>query len=194
MTTNPTKGNLLIAEPAILNDKEFNRSVIYLTEHNLEGCIGFILNKPTEFVLGDLIPEIESDFTVYNGGPVEQENLYFIHKLPDRIPNSIVIEKDICWGGDFDVLTELLNNNAVNSSEIRFFLGYSGWSVEQLTDELKESTWKVEKNTYPNIFDVDSDAIWKNQLMALGGEYQLWANAPDNPTVHINNARTRYRF
>ena len=71
----PTKGKLLIAEPSILNDKEFNRSVIFLTEHSKEGCIGFILNRPTEFLLKDLIPEIDCDFIVYSGGPVEQENL-----------------------------------------------------------------------------------------------------------------------
>ena len=91
----PSKGKLLIAEPSILNDKEFNRSVIYLTEHNQDGCIGFILNKPTEIVLKDIIPEIDCDFVIYNGGPVEQENLYFIHNQPDLIPNSIQIDKDI---------------------------------------------------------------------------------------------------
>lgn len=180
----PSKGKLLIAEPSILNDREFNRSVIYLTEHNDEGCIGFILNKPTEFVLGDLIPEIDSDFRIYNGGPVEQENLYFIHKCPEMIPDSIVIENNICWGGDFEVLTKLLNNNEIKTTDIRFFLGYSGWSVDQLTDELKEQTWKVKINNYPNIFSVDDDAIWKNQLMALGGEYQIWANAPNDPSLN----------
>lgn len=180
----PSKGKLLVAEPSILNDKEFNRSVIYLTEHNEEGCIGFILNKPTGYVLSDLIPEINADFSIFNGGPVEQENLYFIHKRPDLIPNSIVIDKDICWGGDFEVLTNLLNNNLINAADIRFFLGYSGWSVDQLNEELNESTWIVKKNKYPNIFDVDSDGFWKNQMMAFGGEYQIWANAPRNPDLN----------
>jgi len=78
---NPSKGKLLVAEPSILNDKEFNRSVIYLTEHNKDGCIGFILNKPTDFVLKDLIPEININYTIFHGGPVEQENLYFMHKV-----------------------------------------------------------------------------------------------------------------
>ena len=184
LAINPTKGKLLIAEPSILNDKEFNRSVIYLTEHNEDGCIGFILNKPTEYVLSDLIPEINIDFTIYNGGPVEQENLYFIHNLPDLIPNSIEIDKDICWGGDFDVLTNLLNSKSINETDIRFFLGYSGWSVNQLKEELIESTWVVEKNNYSNILNENCDAIWKNQLMAFGGEYQIWANAPQNPTLN----------
>ena len=181
---NPTKGKLLIAEPSILNDKEFNRSVIYLTEHNKEGCIGFILNKPTEFVLNDLIPEIECNFVVYNGGPVEQENLYFIHKIPHLIPGSIKIDDEFYWGGDFDILTKLLENNDINATDIRFFLGYSGWSISQLNEELNESTWVIVKNKYPNLLDIKSDDIWKNQLMAFGGEYQIWANAPKNPTLN----------
>lgn len=181
---NPSKGKLLVAEPSILNDKEFNRSVIYLTEYNAEGCIGFILNKPSEFVLNDLIPEIACNFVIYNGGPVEQENLYFIHKLPNLIPNSIKIDKDIYWGGDFDVLTTLLNAKKIKPTDIRFFLGYSGWSVNQLEEELNENTWLIIQNKYPNIFDIDSASFWKNQLMAIGGEYQIWANAPLNPELN----------
>lgn len=181
---NPSKGKLLVAEPSILNDKEFNRSVIYLTEHNKDGCIGFIINKPTDFVLNDLIPEIRCNFPVFNGGPVEQENLYFIHRMPELIPNSIEIDKNIYWGGDFETLTNLLNDNLINVSDIRFFLGYSGWSVNQLDEELNESTWIVVKNRYPNLLKVNSDDLWKNQLMAFGGEYQIWANAPQNPALN----------
>lgn len=184
LTKNPSKGKLLVAEPSILNDKSFNRSVIYLTEHNNEGCIGFILNKPTNFILSDLIPDINCDFKIYSGGPVEQENLYFIHKSPELIPNSIKIADGIYWGGDFDTLTKLLNSQKINENEIRFFLGYSGWSINQLNDELEESSWIVVDNNYPNLLKIDSQNIWKNQLLKFGGEYQLWANAPKNPTLN----------
>lgn len=180
----PSKGKLLIAEPSTLNDKSFNRSVIYLTEHTKEGSIGFILNKPTEFILSDLIPEIECDFTVFNGGPVEQENLYFIHKSPDLIPDSVQITKDMYWGGNFDTLTNLLNDHQIDETEIRFFLGYSGWSEEQLKGELNESTWIVTENNLPNLFSINSHEFWKNQLLEFGGEYQIWANAPENPALN----------
>ena len=180
----PSKGKLLVAEPSILTDKEFNRSVIYLTEYNDEGCIGFILNKPTTYRLHDLIPEIDCDFIVYNGGPVEQENLYFIHKEPDLIPDSIKIDENIYWGGNFDVLTELLNSKQLNPSNIRFFLGYTGWAANQLDEEIQESTWSVVNNNYDELFSVDSDEFWKKQLMDLGGEYQIWANAPHNPNLN----------
>ena len=87
------KGKLLIAEPSIIGDVSFNRSIILLTEHNNEGSIGFILNKPLDFELGDLIPDVKSNFPIYNGGPVQQDNLYFIHKVAELVPESIEISK-----------------------------------------------------------------------------------------------------
>ena len=74
----PKKGKLLIAEPSITGDVSFNRSVVLLAEHNDEGSVGFILNKPLEYDISDLITEIKVPFKVFNGGPVEQDNLYFI--------------------------------------------------------------------------------------------------------------------
>ena len=98
----PDKGLLLIAKPSIIGDVSFNRSVILLAEHTTEnGSVGFILNKPLEYTLNDFIPEVNSKLRVYNGGPVEQDNLYFIHKIPDLIPGSIEISQGIYWGGDF---------------------------------------------------------------------------------------------
>jgi putative transcriptional regulator len=135
-------------------------------------------------VLNDIIPEIKCDFIIYNGGPVAQENLYFIHNSPNLIPNSVKIDKNIYWGGDFETLTYLLNNNLLKASDIRFFLGYSGWSVDQLKEELSESSWVVTENKYPNLLQVKSDTLWKNQLMEFGGEYQIWANAPKNPSLN----------
>lgn len=179
-----SKGKLLIAEPSILNDKSFNRSVVFLTEHASEGSIGFILNKPTEFVLSDLIPDLSCDFPIFSGGPVEQENLYFMHQIPELIPDSISISENMYWGGDFDTLTDLLNKNLVNEDDIRFFLGYSGWSSEQLTEEIQESSWIILENEFENLLNVQSEDLWKNTLLKFGGEYQIWANAPENPALN----------
>ncbi len=95
---NLKKGHLLIAEPSIIGDMSFNRSIIIIADHNSEGSIGFILNKPLEFTLQDLIPEIEIPYKVYNGGPVEQDNLFYIHKIPELIPNSIEISQGVILG------------------------------------------------------------------------------------------------
>ena len=150
ISTLPKKGHLLIAEPSILGDVSFNRSVVLLAEHNDEGSIGFILNKPLSYNINDLIPEIEATFEIYNGGPVEQDNLYFIHTIPDIIPNSVEISNGIYWGGDFETTKQLINEGKISKNQIRFFLGYSGWSVNQLEMELQENAWIVTENTLKN--------------------------------------------
>jgi putative transcriptional regulator len=180
----PKKGKLLVAEPSILNDSEFNRSVILLTEHNDSGTVGFILNKPSEYLIKDLVPEIKSNHTVYIGGPVSEDNLYFVHLLPDLIPNSIEIGNNIFWGGDFEAVRKLLNNNTISKNDIRFFLGYSGWSKSQLFDELKQTSWLIKENSYKNIFSVQPKSFWKEELLKTGGEYQIWANAPRDPRMN----------
>ncbi len=121
------KGHLLIAEPSIIGDQSFNRSVILLADHNSNGSVGFIINKPLKYTINDLVPEIDAKFKIYNGGPVEQDNLYFIHNIPELIPNSIEISNGIYWGGDFESTKSLINNGVIDKKNIRFFLGYTGW-------------------------------------------------------------------
>jgi len=176
----PEKGRLLIAEPSILNDSSFKRSIVLLTEHNNSSSIGFILNKPLSFTVNDLVPEVDCHFTVYQGGPVEQDNLYFVHKVPDLIPGSIEVANGIFWGGDFNSLKGLLENKSLTTNDIRFFLGYSGWEVSQLEDELKTNSWFISENDFPNIFAADNSNIWKNKLLQKGGKYKIWANAPSD--------------
>ena len=179
-----TKGDLLIAEPSILHDDSFNRSIILLTEHNENSSVGFILNRPLKFTVRDLIPEIDCSFKIYQGGPVEQDNLYFIHKLPELIPNSRQVGQNIFWGGNFDSLKILLKEKEIESTEIRFFLGYSGWAKIQLEEEVSNNSWFVSENDFENILSVDNKTIWKNKLMQKGGEYKIWANAPND--INLN--------
>jgi len=178
------KGKILVAEPSILNDNSFNRSVILLSEHNDNGSVGFILNKPSRFTIADLIPEIESTHLIYDGGPVSKENLYFIHSIPNLIPNSIAINDTIYWSGDFDVVKDLLNSNLIKENRIRFFLGYTGWSFNQLSDEMKTKSWMIKNNEYENILSVAPTSFWRNELIKSGGEYQIWANSPEDPTMN----------
>jgi len=183
--TKPKKGDLLIAEPSIIGDLSFNRSIVLLTDHSKKGSIGFILNKPLEYTIGDLLPEIDSPFKVYNGGPVEQDNLYFIHKVPDLIPNSIEISLGIYWGGDFTEVAKLIADKKINEKDIKFFLGYSGWDINQLENELKTQSWVVTKNIYKKeIIEKDYEFFWKEKMIELGGNYSIWSNAPENPTYN----------
>src|SRR6202012_2279492 len=87
----PATGRVLISEPFML-DPNFKRSVILLTEYSVEGAMGFVLNHPSEFALGDLLPDLSyADFTVYTGGPVANNTLHFIHCCPEKIPDGIEI-------------------------------------------------------------------------------------------------------
>ena len=179
------KGCLLIAEPSIIGDLSFNRSVILLADHNDEGSVGFILNKPLKYKLRDLIPDIDSDFKIYNGGPVEQDNLYFIHNVPELIPNSIEISNGIFWGGDFETTKELINNGEIKKKNIRFFLGYTGWDSEQLESEMQSNSWILSKNIYKkDILGKSSAHFWKEKILELGGDYLIWSNAPENPILN----------
>lgn len=181
----PKKGHLLIAEPSTIGDLSFNRSVILIADHTHEGSVGFILNKPLGYTIHDLIPEIRSSFKIYNGGPVEQDNLYFIHNVPDLIPNSIEISSGIYWGGDFESAKDLINRGLIKKGNIRFFLGYSGWNARQLEEELEENSWIVTANTYQNkIIAKSSTSFWKEKIMELGGEYLIWSNSPENPALN----------
>ncbi|MGB0304198.1 MAG: YqgE/AlgH family protein [Flavobacteriaceae bacterium] len=181
----PAKGLLLVAEPSIIGDLSFNRSAILLAEHNDEGSIGFILNKPLKYDLNDLVPEVQPAIPVFNGGPVEQDNLYFIHNAPEIIENSVAIDFGIYWGGDFAQIVELLNSGLLCTDQIQFFLGYSGWGPEQLEQEWSENNWLVMPNDLhrEHIFKTDQN-YWRKTMNNLGGAYAVWANAPENPTLN----------
>jgi len=178
------KGQLLIAGPSILNDNSFNRTIILLTEYTPKSAVGFILNRPLEYTINDLLPEINCNFNVYEGGPVEQDNLYFAHNVPELIPNSLKVSDNIYWGGNFKSLKRLLKKGEIKNKNIRFFLGYTGWTTPQLLEEIKENTWFVSENDFENIFSTDNTSLWRNKLLQKGGKYKVWANAPSD--IHLN--------
>ncbi len=181
----PIKGHLLIAEPSIIGDLSFNRSAILLAEHNDEGSIGFILNKPLRYDLNDLVPEVNPEIPVFKGGPVEEDNLYFIHNAPELINNSVYIDFGIYWGGDFNQIIELLNSGQLCSDQIQFFLGYSGWGPDQLAEECKQNNWLVMPNDlHSNHILKTNQNYWRDTMNALGGTYAMWSNAPENPTMN----------
>ena len=179
------KGQLLIAEPYIIGDLSFNRSVILLADHNNDGSVGFIINKPLKYTIHDLLPDIRANFKIYNGGPVEQDNLYFIHNVPDLIPNSVEISNGIYWGGDFESTKELINSRKINKNNVRFFLGYTGWDGKQLESEMDSNSWIIAQNSYENkIIGKSTTHFWKEKIIELGGEYLIWSNAPENPYLN----------
>jgi|TARA_B100000768_G_scaffold40300_1_gene39249 putative transcriptional regulator len=177
------QGTLLVAEPSIIGDINFHRSVILLANHKEKASLGFILNKPFDFILKDILPEINSSIEVHYGGPVEPDNLYFIHNSPELITGSIKINEELYWGGNFEKVIELLNDESIGENNIRFFLGYSGWGENQLQNEIELNSWIIQENCIGNkVININSESFWRKQIRSLGGPYLIWGNAPENPS------------
>ena len=119
--THLKKGDLIIADPSIVNDIQFNRSIILITSSSIENeVVGLIINKILDYKLKDIIPEINIDFDVYDGGPVNQDNLYYIHNQGHLIPESIKINQQLFWSGDFETIVDLINSKKITSKDIKF--------------------------------------------------------------------------
>src|SRR5688572_9535509 len=147
-----TAGEILIADP-FLRDPNFMRTVVFICEHQESGSFGFVLNKKYEQDLGDLIADLEgNNFPVYYGGPVQVDTVHFLHQRPELISGGLEVTDGIFWGGDFSDVTELIKANRLREIDIRFFVGYSGWSEGQLEEEMKTKSWITSNGTRPLIF------------------------------------------
>lgn len=180
----PEKGRILIAEP-FLQGRYFKRSIVLLAEYSDEGAVGFVLNKPIHLTLSEVLvdfPTFEAE--VYIGGPVDTNRIYFVHTLSHLIPQSLHIKDNLYWGGDFEVLRELIENKMIHTSQIRFFAGYSGWEAGQLDNEIKENSWMVSEMNIPQIMDLEEIDVWEKSLRELGGKYRMWSNFPENPSLN----------
>ena len=179
------KGCLLLADPNIINDPYFNRTVILITENSEDEVVGFIINKPLEYNFEDIFSGMGKDYIIYNGGPVNKDNLYYIHNLPDLIPNSIKVSDNLFWGGDFSNVKNLIKDNKIGSNNIRFFSGYSGWTLSQINNEIKEKSWIITNNRFNDkILKSKTNEFWKEEIKKLGNDYKIWSNAPENPNLN----------
>jgi putative transcriptional regulator len=180
----PGAGVLLIADP-FLKDPNFRRTVVFLCEHQHEGSFGFVLNRNYEFTLDQLMASAEGmPLPVFYGGPVQLDTIHFLHQYPEKIPGGFEVTDGIFWGGDFETAISLLKEGKIETAGIRFFIGYSGWSEGQLQDELKEKAWITSKGKSKLIFNKDLNAIWKEALIDLGGEYEQLINYPNDPQLN----------
>src|SRR5574339_933307 len=123
----PAAGILLISDP-FLKDPNFMRTVVFLCEHQEQGSLGFVLNRKYENTIDELVPDLEGHkLPVYYGGPVQMDTVHFLHQYPDEIPGSGEVIKGVFWGGDFEMLVQMITKNEIDSDKIRFFISYYGW-------------------------------------------------------------------
>ncbi len=177
------RGRLLVSGP-LLHDAFFGRSVILMTDYKPVGSMGFILNKPTEFYVSDLIegfPEME--LPLFSGGPVQSDNIFFMHKRGDIIEDSVNIIGDLYWGGNFAQAQDYLIQGIIQATDVKFFIGYAGWDESQLDDELNTDSWIVS-----NLINTDealkttTKNLWKENIDKFGSRYKNWVNFPADPS------------
>lgn len=180
----PSSGRLLVSEP-YLADPNFERTIIFLCEHNDDGTIGFVLNKPSLSKLSELISDAKSfDEIVCVGGPVQQDTLHYLHRHKG-IEGAVEILDGVYWGGEFEEIMSKVEIGELNANNIKFFLGYSGWSPGQLDEELKANSWIVSDHVSEElIFETEHDQMWKKVLKEMGGRFSMFANYPVDPQMN----------
>jgi len=178
------RGALLVAPP-IMQDVNFRRSVVLLCEHSDSGSFGLILNQHVEVETIEALEDIV-DFrhAIHVGGPVQMDTLHFLHGLGEELAGSVEVCNGVYWGGDFEELQKIVKTKPVSAANIRFYLGYSGWTEGQLEEEVEAGGWIVDSAEESVVFRHDTDSLWRDTMIALGGEFALLANFPDEPRLN----------
>ncbi|WP_276485522.1 YqgE/AlgH family protein [Paraflavitalea pollutisoli] len=138
------KAGQFLTSTYLLDEDYFAQAVILLTECNEQGAMGFIINRPFARRFNELEEFKHSiAFPLYEGGPVDQEHLFFVHRRPDLIPGGEPAGEGLYIGGDFSTAVRLLNNKTLTEKDIRLFIGYCGWDREGLEAEIAEGSWTL---------------------------------------------------
>ena len=181
---NIENGSLLIAHPTMLDDTFF-KAIILVTHHNYEESVGVVINKPSKIKLHEIINDIpESNFQVYIGGPVAKNSIHYIHNIGDQIPGAIKIIDGLYFGGDFNIVKNLIKAKKISKNSIRFFAGYSGWEANQLEEEMEENSWIIKSANKELCLQYSNQNLWGEILRKMDKKYAIWSNLPKNPSLN----------
>jgi putative transcriptional regulator len=137
---------IFIRSTSLLEDSFFEGALLFITEYNEKGAMGFVINKEFPRKFNELEEfKYSPSFPLYEGGPVDQEHLYFLHQRPDLIAGGVPVTDNIYLGGDFKAAVMHMNNNTISEKDIRLFIGYCGWDSHELDGEVAEGSWEILK-------------------------------------------------
>jgi putative transcriptional regulator len=178
-------GVILISEP-FMQDHNFKKTVILLADYTSnEGSVGFVLNRPTNLKIHELIGSFpEFDSKVYYGGPVGIDTIHYVHRKGDLIEGSRLITDGLYWGGDFNQIKFLVANEVIGNSDIRFFIGYSGWSAGQLEEEMDTKSWLLGDVDLNYIFASKIPNMWKHVMHVKGANFKVIADTTDYQSLN----------
>ena len=177
------KGKILISTPDISGDI-FSRSVVIIVDHNHEGAFGLILNKKNKNMSERLHAIFGFAVDVYEGGPVENDKIFFISKGKKITENFSEISEEFYLTEDIESVVTGMIEEQISVDEIKVVSGYSGGASKQLESEVQRKMWTVVEvynldYTLPN-----DESLWKSIMQNLGGEFLLWANAPEDVSMN----------
>ncbi len=176
------RGKLLVASPA-LDDPNFARTVVLITEHGDEGAMGIVLNRPADAEVRDILPELAEiavEEPIFVGGPVQPEALVVLGEFSDPEKAAWIVVADVGLVSAATDIEEL--PRSVRRG--RVYAGFSGWGPGQLEGELEEEAWIVEPPIPPELFPDDPATLWADVLERKGGQYALVARMPDDPRLN----------
>ena len=133
---------IFIKSTANLIGSFFEHAAILIVKHNEEGSIGFVTNKPFGKSLHELIEFSHAKpFPIMDGGPVDRDHLFVLHKRPDLIEGGEPVSNGLYLGGNMEQVIQAVNTHAANKEDIQLFIGYCGWDEGELEAELEEGSW-----------------------------------------------------
>lgn len=179
-----SSGTVLLAEPFMM-DSNFKRAALLLVDHGEGGSVGFILNRQVEMRVDELIEEFpEFDAPVYFGGPVGTDTIHYLHAKGDLLEGSDEVSPGVYWGGDYEKLKFLIGAELITPRDIRFFVGYSGWSENQLEEELGTGSWVTASMDANYLFKSKPDTLWNQVMDNKGSTFSVIAEMEDGPNYN----------
>lgn len=177
-------GKILLAEP-FMADPYFRRAAVLLCEHHAQGSMGFILNKGVDIGINDIVspfPLFEAE--VFYGGPVQTDTLHYVHNMGEVLDDSVFVCQGVWWGGDFEKLKFLIRTGLMHPENVRFFVGYSGWSGGQLEEEMEQGSWVTADMDANYVFKTPPAHLWSHAMYNKGNRYEVIADLPE--VMHWN--------
>jgi putative transcriptional regulator len=177
------RGQLLVAGPALL-DPNFWRTVVLVVEHNDEGALGLVLNRPSETNIGEAVPELATLLDpaerLFIGGPVQPSAVIVLAEFEDATDAALLAFDDVGVLGTGPSSDELTAGVRAG----RAFLGHAGWGPAQLDGELERGDWILEPARLEDAFCADARGLWSDVLTRKGGSYALVARMPADPSMN----------
>lgn len=182
----PLAGRLLVATPR--TGGLFERSVVLLLTHGPDGAQGLILNKPLDAEVSAVLPDWHSHVVapprLYQGGPVGMDSAMGLSGIPSPTPDDAVVGVQIALDGlglvDLDAPPQIV---VPQVGQVRIFVGYAGWSPEQLEAEIAQGAWFVVEREDDDPFWGDTEGLWQHVLLRQRNSLSLvttWTEHPEH--------------